>query len=243
MRDFLNLYIITDIDIISKVIRIVIGILLLVRTEKITSSTKKNLITIYYGFVLGCIFSCLINPVIINILIGGIIGICLSLCMVILYKGDFISNFILFFIIIYEVFETVFYAFEIHFCDIFRIYEDMYLDYTTIYVKLLCSVLGAYFICIFYKKRKDVRGFHIADNVKYDFIGNFFIIGSLFSGTIDLLYDAPGDWKDIFIPLLNVNYCPDFYFIPILEIVIFVVISIKRYDKKKIIERNDNLMK
>lgn len=92
----------------------------------------------------------------------------------------------------------------------------------------MCSIFGAITACVIYKQLRDKIGLYISEKMKYIFLGNYFVLGALFAATIHP-FDVPGDWKDVFIPLLNVNYSPYEYGLPISEIFILVMFFIYRY--------------
>lgn len=223
MSGFLRIYRDANLDIICAVIRIVIGIIMLVSLKNRVIDIKKFLVTIYYGLIGGCILGCLLNPVMINIVIGGIFGLFLSLCVSIFYKGDIVTSFILFFITIYEILETIFYVYKINFSVILKTYDDIFADYTTMYIKLSSSIFLSIIACIIYSKIKGKNDYRIPNKLRNVFFGNYFILGALFASMLQPS-DVPGDWKDVFIPLLNVNYSPYLYAFPILEIVILIIV-------------------
>lgn len=206
-----NLYLLTII------IRMFIGIILISKFLKIRH--KQTVIILYYSIVLGEMILFVTNDkilgTIIGLLIGGILGIILSK-----YGNKrSISEYIVIFINVYAIIEAVFYHLDVNFSGILKTYDDIYVDYKTIYAKIIVTFILSNIILVLVKlKRKDTKN----EGCLVKAIGAYYIIAAIFSNTMHPL-DEPDAYFDFWLPLLNVNYSPYYYIIP--EIFLIIVLA------------------
>ncbi len=60
---------------------------------------------------------------------------------------------------------------------------------------------------------------------KFFWLGVFFIVGAIYANTVHPL-DIPDEWKDLYLILLNVNYSPYDYFVPVFILLVIAIIRI-----------------
>lgn len=217
-------------DTISYIIRIIIGLFLIFSFSKMNNKTictiKKYIISNYY-------------IIISSIIIGGYlfesmkmiaffsIFIFLSYQVIYIFTKYSIEKFVLLYLIIYEILETIIYGFNIEFSAIFGI-EYVDVDYLNIYIKLILSLILGIAITIFFK----YKNISIFKNSIFLVIGNYYIIGTIFGG-VDFPHEVWSGWEDVFIPMLNVNFSPYFYWIIIIENIIMYYYIVKREDENE----------
>lgn len=217
--DFLNNYGIVTL------IRIAIGIILILNKKSISILNNKNtpkrfkfaLVTTYYAVILWCMFFGWIYPSMKSVILGIIVGIVFSFIIVKYSATEHMAGWIFLFISFYEIAEFVFYGLDISFAEILKsnsyIYDDF--DYDTVKVKIAVALFLTVVSYVLLKKKDK---WQIIEEEKYFGIGIYFILGTIFAAVYDpfsALVQAPSDWKELCIPLLNINYDKECFGIPL----------------------------
>lgn len=213
MVEIIKAYVYIHGDVVLALIRVSIGIVLVLNEKYISRKIKYGIVVIYYGILLGCISIVGIHLSINSMFVGMGLGIIISCIIIKYHKTEHITNLILLFITFYEILETFFYCFKVNFSEIFKTFDDIYVDYKTIYVKIVCTIYVTLICYVILNSREKIK--IIIEECKYFWLGIYFMLGAVFANTKYPL-DLPDNWKDLFIPLFNVNYSPYAYGIPIL---------------------------
>lgn len=217
-------------DTISYIIRIIIGLFLIFPFSKINykpiRTIKKYVISNYYIIISSVIIGGYLFDSMKMIAFFSIF-IFLSYQVIYILTKYSIEKFVLLYLIIYEILEIIIYGFKIEFSAIFGI-EYIDVDYLNIYIKLILSLILGIALTILFKH----KNISIFKNSIFLVIGNYFIIGAIFGG-VDFPHEVWSGWEDVFIPMLNVNFSPYFYWIIIIENIIMYYYIVKKEDENE----------
>lgn len=226
------MYEVLKVPIIFFIVRIIIGNILIFGNNTLLKKIKDQIILIYYGLIGGATIGYLVKNGIFGMVIGSIIVLLILLCIYKYYNYNNVINFIIFFEIFYMIADTFIYLFEVDLSEITGKYEDLLVNYTNIHIKLIFALTFSVIAMIISMKSGAILAKLVKDKIKYILIGNFFIMGAIFTGTGAPFYMS-GEWEDFFIPLLNVNYEPEIFFIPVIETVFVIIFTIKKRYREK----------
>lgn len=210
---------------IVKVISLVCGIKIL-KNNKI----KYHIVVAYYGIISGLMlgyvfhsgyFTCLFLSVIV------VSGAC-SIKKIMKNGESYIIEQILLFQYFYIVIEFAFRHMRIDFYKMFNIYpilsgEYLNYDYTVAFALIISGVL-AVGVLIF--------GGLIKDELCYKLIALFMIVGALGAHT-DGDFSFTGEWQDLFLPLLNIEYGNWYKVVLYIIVLLSAVITVWHFYLKK----------
>ena len=217
----------TTLYLLTIVIRIVIGIILL--SKFFDTKYKQTVIILYYSVIVGESTVFMMNNRIVGLLVGLLIGGILSILLSKYGNKKIIVEYIFIFINYYAAIETVFYLLDINFSEILKTYDDIYVDYKTIYAKIIIALVLTSITLILVKLKRKII---INDSCLVKAIGAYFIISAIFSNTMHPL-EKPDTYFDFWLPLLNVNYSPYSHIIPEVLLIIVLVVSFPNAIKGK----------
>lgn len=219
----LDLYIDIHGEIVITLFRILIGIMLLISERAIPRIVKQFIVTTYYGVLFGVLSIYISNLRLSSILIGAVLGLVVSVMLTIYKKTDHITNFIVLFITFYEITELVVYFLKFDFYKYATNISEIYADHRTIYFKLVVAFYITIISYIVINSNEKIRKF--LEEGKFFWLGVFFIVGAIYANTVHPL-DIPDEWKDLYLILLNVNYSPYDYFVPVFILLVIAIIRI-----------------
>ena len=221
MGEIVHNYISFRIDFMMIFIRLLIGLTLLFNVKLLSDKKKNIIICIYYGVINCGIIGAYALQNIAGVIIGGGIGIILA-CLIYRKAKSNVLFFGMVWMLMLDALDLVFYKANINFSEILEKYDDIYREYWSIYAKFIILIVISTIVVVgclaIYKIKVEDRVLHLL-------IGNQFIIGAIFAST-GLPMEEPDTFKDIAIPLLNVNMSQECYLIPILEVVVMVTITL-----------------
>lgn len=181
-----------------KLISIISGIYLF-RDKK----NKFYVCIIYYGLVSGAMLGYLINERYLTCLATSSLLIVGSFLVGKLCKAGelFIIEVILVIQHVYITTRIVLRLFKIDLYEIYNIYPDLVGDYLNLDFALIISVI----IALIFVLAIQLIKVNIKKELCYQCLAVFCVFGGMFAHT-DGAFAITGEWQDLFLPLLNIEY-------------------------------------
>lgn len=201
MTEIIKIYNQYNVDIILTFIRIILGILLVLNTKKVSKNVKYGVVVTYYGIISWLVVMFRLNCSNMILGVGLLLVLALSFLIVKFHKTEHIVNVIFFFICFYILTGCIFCLFNINFSEILGIY-NYDIDFKSIYIMLLISATLSVLVYIFVIVKK--KFITILEGNNYFLIGNYFIASAFVSIAMFPIY-GPTENREFVLVLLNVT--------------------------------------
>ncbi|MBE5958568.1 MAG: hypothetical protein E7254_06865 [Lachnospiraceae bacterium] len=218
MSDFVYMFDLIHGDVFLTFIRCLIGIVLLVDEKVISVRKKYGAIVIYFGTVIGSCIGVIIDNSFFVALIFMLVGFVISFLISHFHKTEHVVNMLLYEMNWYVLFGFIFTLFRINVAEILNMYDDFNINYISIFVLTIFSVMAtiiSVFVIPRIKKLNDVL-----QKDKYFIMGNYMIIGA-FLGTVMLPMHGPADSGEMCVVLLNAFYDLKYFTVAIIGTALF----------------------
>ena len=188
-------------DIILTIIRIVIGMVMILNTKKISKNFKCRVVAVYYGIILEIVVLVGIKNVTLKLALCLLVVFSFGFAIIKCYKIDCLMNSILLFVYSYMIIGCIVEIIDINFSELLGNY-NYDIDYTSICVTMLLAGLLSAFVYMIICRKKDTI-FRFEAN-KYFWLGNYFVVSAFVGFSIFPIY-GPGDGREMILVLLNVS--------------------------------------